>query len=329
MTPQTIRLPLACLLALLALLATGCAPRMKADVQAVSAAGYRANGQSYVMAPGPALSPVSGVTPDQFRQSTQRLRAVLTGHGYREVTEPESADLAVVVEWKVDGPHQVPDPMAERYSRPSFGLGIGYGSRPWYGGTYGRRYDDRWGGAYGGYGPGYGFGYGYGSGYGYPPPMTVVHVRTLSIEARDLKAARQGDAPARLAPFDQAASVQPGPSGAASAADRPLADPTPSGGGTAAPATAPAPTGRQQDESVPDYARPPYGEPIGTLEGFPAATELDGPVVWKVVVSSTGSSRDIMGALPALTVAASRWIGVTASVRVLVDDELGVTIQGQ
>ncbi len=65
------------------------------------------------------------------------------------------------------------------------------------------------------------------------------------------------------------------------------------------------------------------------MEGLPSPAELTGPVLWKVVVSSTGSSRNIQNILPALTVAASRWIGLTANVKVAVDDELNVTIQGQ
>ncbi|MGJ3522954.1 hypothetical protein ACR4XJ_07950 [Nitratidesulfovibrio sp. D1] len=276
--PHTLRL-LACLLALAVLLATGCAPRMKADVQAVSAPGYRKAGQSYVLVPGAALATLNAVNADVFRQSTQRLRAVLTGHGYREAATPEAADMAVVVEWKVDGPHEVPDPTA--YSRPSVGIGVGYGSWPWYGGAYGSRYGG-WG--YGGY-------RGFGTGYGYPPPMTVVHTRTLSIEARDLR---------------------PGTPGT-------------SGGD----ATRPAPPAGQEAKELPDYAKPPYGTPIGTVEGLPSPAELTGPVLWKVVVSSTGSSRDIQNILPALTVAASRWIGLTANVKVAVDDELNVTIQGQ
>ncbi|MBG3876695.1 hypothetical protein FVW20_06550 [Desulfovibrio oxamicus] len=271
--PRLLASLLVCLLFPGMLLASGCAPRMKADVQAVSAPGFRKAGQSYVLAPGAALSTLNAINADMFRQSTQRLRAVLTGHGYREAPNPEAADMAVVVEWKVDGPNEVPDPSYS--SRPSVGVGIGYGSRPWYGGAYGSRYGG-WG--YGGY-------RGFGTGYGYPPPMTVVYTRTLSVEARDLRSGRA------IAPE--------------------------------------APSSVPSGQETPEYARPPYGSPIGTVEGLPPQTELTGPVLWKVVVSSTGSSRDIQGALPALTVAASRWIGITANVKVAVDDEFNVTILGQ
>lgn len=300
---------LACLLALLVLPAAGCAPRMKADVQAVSAPGFRKAGQSYVLVPGTALTTLATINADMFRQSTQRLRAVLTGHGYREAASAQEADLAVVVEWKVDGPHEVPDTSSYGYSRPSVGIGIGYGSSPWYGGGYGSRYGG-WG--YGGY---RGFGTGYGYGYGYPPPMTVVHTRTLSIEARDLRSGR-ADA--------DAAEPKPGAAGPAMAGQAATSQATGGSGPAAAGQPAAPPSGE-----VPDYAKPPYGTPLGVVEGLPSPAEFSGPVVWKVVVSSTGSSRDIQNALPALTVAASRWIGVTANVKVAVDDELNVTIQGQ
>ncbi|WP_035065950.1 hypothetical protein [Nitratidesulfovibrio termitidis] len=311
---------LACLLVLGVLLATGCAPRMKADVQAVSAPGFRKAGQSYVLVPGNALSTMSAINADMFRQSTQRLRAVLTGHGYREAAGPEAADMAVVVEWKVDGPHEVPD--TSYSSRPSVGVGIGYGSWPWYGGAYGSRYGG-WG--YGGY-------RGFGTGYGYPPPMTVVHTRTLSIEARDLRTGR-ATAPETPSP-DQAGQETPGQgmAGGMTESGGQKAPGTATSGPQAAPSAAPAanePAPNTSAANVPEYARPPYGTPIGTVEGLPSAGELTGPVLWKVVVSSTGTSRDIQGALPALTVAASRWIGVTANVKVAVDDEFNVTIQGQ
>ena len=338
---------LVCLLFLGMLLATGCAPRMKADVQAVSAPGFRKAGQSYVLVPGTALSTLNAINADMFRQSTQRLRAVLTGHGYREAASPEAADMAVVVEWKVDGPHEVPD--TSYTTRPSVGVGIGYGSWPWYGGAYGSRYGG-WG--YGGY-------RGFGTGYGYPPPMTVVHTRTMSIEARDLRSGR-GAAPATPPPV-QAGQEIPGqgmtgqsmpgqdmtgsggqktPGSVASgqqAAPPPAPSMQPGGtaesaGDAARPAQSAGPASAPSASSGtdrPEYARPPYGTPLGTVEGLPSPTELTGPVLWKVVVSSTGTSRDIQGALPALTVAASRWIGITANVKVTVDDEFNVTIQGQ
>ncbi len=334
--PRTLRI-LAGLLALFVLLALGCAPRMKADVQAVSAPGFRKTGQSYVLVPGAALATLSAVNADMFRQSTQRLRAVLTGHGYREAASPEVADLAVVVEWKVDGPHEVPD-LSSGYSRPSVGIGIGYGSWPWYGGAYGSR-NSGWG--YGGY-------RGFGGGYGYPPPMTVVHTRILSIEARDLQTGRASTdpsaAPATSSPIARSEGVT-GQSAAGQvatgqvatgqdgtgqvAAGQPAPDRTsPSSHAPAPPQSAPAGAPPNPNE-VPEYARPPYGTPIGVVQGLPSPSEMTGPVVWKVVVSSTGSSRDIQSALPALTVAASRWIGVTTNVKVTVDDELNVTIQGQ
>ncbi|MBZ2172709.1 hypothetical protein [Nitratidesulfovibrio sp. SRB-5] len=351
--PRLLTSLLACLLFLGVLLLTGCAPRMKADVQAVSAPGFRKAGQSYVLVPGTALSTLNAINADMFRQSTQRLRAVLTGHGYREAPSPETADMAVVVEWKVDGPHEVPD--TSYSSRPSVGIGIGYGSWPWYGGAYGSRYGG-WG--YGGY-------RGFGTGYGYPPPMTVVHTRTLSIEARDLRAGR---ATAPETPSSaQAGQEEPdqGMTGMTGMPEQGMATKGVAGrktpGNTAEPASdaeraaksaGPAPAGPGPNMSgpnmagpnmagpnmsgpnmagpdVPEYARPPYGTPIGTVEGLPSPAELTGPVLWKVVVTSTGSSRDIQGALPALTVAASRWIGITANVRVAVDDEFNVTIQGQ
>uniref|UniRef100_B8DK82 Lipoprotein n=1 Tax=Nitratidesulfovibrio vulgaris (strain DSM 19637 / Miyazaki F) TaxID=883 RepID=B8DK82_NITV9 len=339
--PRLLTSLLACLLFLGVLLLTGCAPRMKADVQAVSAPGFRKAGQSYVLVPGTALSTMNAINADMFRQSTQRLRAVLTGHGYREVPSPETADMAVVVEWKVDGPHEVPD--TSYSSRPSVGIGIGYGSWPWYGGAYGSRYGG-WG--YGGY-------RGFGTGYGYPPPMTVVHTRTLSIEARDLRAGR---ATAPETPSSaQAGQEEPGQgvtgmTGMTGMTEQGMAAKDVAGrktpGSTAEPAGDAAPTVKSSGPppaepgpktsgpktsgpDVPEYARPPYGTPIGTVEGLPSPTELTGPVLWKVVVTSTGSSRDIQGALPALTVAASRWIGITANVKVAVDDEFNVTIQGQ
>ncbi len=347
--PRTLRI-LASLLALFVLLALGCAPRMKADVQAVSAPGFRKAGQSYVLVPGAALTTLSAVNADMFRQSTQRLRAVLTGHGYREAASPEVADLAVVVEWKVDGPHEAPD-LASGYSRPSVGIGIGYGSWPWYGGAYGSR-NSGWG--YGGY-------RGFGGGYGYPPPMTVVHTRTLSIEARDLRTGRTEQTERTgLTGLTGLTGQASADSAAASATGSPVpasADPTgqgmtgqaatgqattgqaatgqaaPDRASTASPALAtpqPAPARTPPNPTeVPEYARPPYGTPIGVVQGLPSPSEMTGPVVWKVVVSSTGSSRDIQSALPALTVAASRWIGVTTNVKVTVDDELNVTIQGQ
>lgn len=323
---------LVCLLLMGVLLVTGCAPRMKADVQAVSAPGFRKAGQSYVLVPGTALSTLNAINADIFRQSTQRLRAVLTGHGYREAASPEAADMAVVVEWKVDGPHEVPDPS---YSpRPTVGIGVGYGSWPWYGGGYGSRYGG-WG--YGGY-------RGFGTGYGYPPPMTVVHTRTLSIEARDLRpgrAAAQGTPPATRIGQDVTGQDMAGQDMAGSGATGRKAPGPVASGQQGAPPTAPfmtpgdsaAPPGDAarpaSPTDLPEYARPPYGTPLGTMEGLPSPNELTGPVLWKVVVSSTGSSRDIQSALPALTVAASRWIGITANVKVAVDDEFNVTIQGQ
>lgn len=330
---------LVCLLLMGVLLVTGCAPRMKADVQAVSAPGFRKAGQSYVLVPGTALSTLNAINADMFRQSTQRLRAVLTGHGYREAASPEAADMAVVVEWKVDGPHEVPDPSYS--SRPTVGIGVGYGSWPWYGGAYGSRYGG-WG--YGGY-------RGFGTGYGYPPPMTVVHTRTLSIEARDLRSGRgavQETPPSSRAGQDMigqdmigqdttgsGATVRkaPGPVAPGQQGAPPPAPLMPPGSadpaGEAARPAPPAGTASAPPTDLPEYARPPYGTPLGTMEGLPSPTELTGPVLWKVVVSSTGSSQDIQSALPALTVAASRWIGITANVKVAVDDEFNVTIQGQ
>lgn len=325
--PRTLRI-LASLLTLFVLLALGCAPRMKADVQAVSAPGFRKAGQSYVLVPGAALATLNSVNADMFRQSTQRLRAVLTGHGYREAASPEVADLAVVVEWKVDGPHEVPD-LSSGYSRPSLGIGIGYGSWPWYGGAYGSR-NGGWG--YGGY-------RGFGGGYGYPPPMTVVHTRTLSIEARDLRTGQTeqnrhaGADPATTSATGSPIPAPEGSSGQSSAGQGIAGQVAPDRTTTASPApTTPSPAlagAPPNPTETPEYAKPPFGTPIGVVQGLPSAAELTGPVVWKVVVSSTGSSRDIQSALPALTVAASRWIGVTTNVRVTVDDELNVTIQGQ
>ncbi|WMW66744.1 hypothetical protein [Nitratidesulfovibrio liaohensis] len=317
---------LAGLLFLGMLLAAGCAPRMKADVLAVSAPGFRKAGQSYVLVPGTTLSTMNAINADMFRQSTQRLRAVLTGHGYREAASPEAADMAVVVEWKVDGPHEVPD--TSYPARPSVGVGIGYGSWPWYGGAYGSRYGG-WG--YGGY-------RGFGTGYGYPPPMMVVHTRTLSIEARDLRSGRgaaQDTQPSAQAGQEAPVAATSGPQVAPPPApSMQPGGPTKPAGDTARPArsdgaasTASGPN--TAGPNLPEYARPPYGTPIGTVEGLPSPTELTGPVLWKVVVSSTGTSRDILGALPALTVAASRWIGITANVKVAVDDEFNVTILGQ
>lgn len=283
-----------CLLALAVLLVTGCAPHMKAEVHAVSAPGFRAAGQSYVLAPGTWLATLHAVGADMFRLSTQRLRAVLAGHGYREAAGPETADMAVVVDWKVDEPH--PAVPAASDFRPSQGIGLGYGLWPWYGGRFGG-----WG--YGRYG-------GLGAVFGSPQPMTLLYAHTLSIEARDLRPDRTG-----------------GGSVAGDANRAPTSPTTPPDAPGDAHSLAARPT-NQPATDLPDYARPPYGTPLGVVAGLPSAVELTGPVLWRVVVSGTGSSRDIRSALPALVTAASRWIGVTASVKVRVDGDLNVTIQG-
>lgn len=131
----------------LALAAWGCAPRVKADVLAVSAPGHTISGQTCVILPGPGMT---GVTPALFSETAGRVQAALAGKGYRPVADADTATMAVRVSWTTHGPYQTREriPHATPPLSSPFGWArqmsgaYGYG-RAGYGG-FGVGYGDNW-----------------------------------------------------------------------------------------------------------------------------------------------------------------------------------------
>lgn len=267
----------------LVLTAWGCAPRVKADVIAVSAPGHAISGQTCVILPGPGMT---GVTPALFSETATRVQAALAGKGYRPVADADTATMAVRVSWATHGPYQTRERMPQATPPLSSPFGWARQMSGAYG--YGRA----------GYG---GFGAGYGDGWN----IRTVYQHELVLEARLRSPAGHVMPPAET-------------------------DAAPNLSSAALP---------------PDYTRPPYAPPLPipslaplagkrtTAGASPHAPEVDasdlspfgGDVLWRVVVTSDSQRSGIDPILPHLVSAAGRWMGISTSTRVTVDDELNVT----
>lgn len=88
------------------------------------------------------------------------------------------------------------------------------------------------------------------------------------------------------------------------------------------PSTSAAPSSAQKDTHTATDPNPPYAPPILNAESIPSEA-----VLWRVVVTSTGSRNNIQDILPQLTAAALPLAGKNAEINVVVDSELQVTYQ--
>lgn len=301
------------ILVVMALSGTGCAQRIKAEVLSVSSPEHRVTGQTCIVLPGPGMT---GMDKATFEQAAGRVRAALSGKGYRPVATEDAADMGVMLSWASHGPYQsrVPAPLDPRPISSPFG--------------WARQMSGAYG--YGGFGRGFG---GVGVGYGDGWSIKSEYQRELVIEAR----MRAQDKPRHM---DATGDAQRDAT----------ATQTPEKGGNAQ-ADAGASSGPAVGD-LPEYARPPFAPPLpapspspaGTFAGARTASRaplgqvpptgqevspFDGEVAWRVVVTSDGQRPDVVPILPQLITAATRWMGMTTSTRVTIDDELTVTPRGQ
>lgn len=144
MQAASIRFHVHIVLVALMLTAWGCAPRVKADVLAVSAPGYTVSGQTCIVLPGPGMA---GIPPSLFAEASGRVRAALAGKGFRPVENENEAEMAVRVSWATHGPYETREPL-----RPTPSLSSPFGWARQMSGAYGRA-------GYGGFGVGYGEGW--------------------------------------------------------------------------------------------------------------------------------------------------------------------------
>lgn len=271
---------------LASLLLTGCGPRIKADVDAYSRPGFQQAGRTYTytLASGPGMT---GMAEADINMVEGRLKAALAGHGYREAATPETAELEIVYAWRVEGPHRVAS-STPYYPRSRMGTNSGF--------SFIRGF-----GMFGG---------------GYATPMTLVYVRTFTVDAVERLTPREPSAANAAAP---ATAI---PAAAASAATSSVAAPS---------AAVPKPP--QDAQPLPDYAKPPYAPPLPD-PSLPAvgSGSAFGPTrsatAWQVTVSSASTTSDIRPILPHLLAAALRWLGTTASIPVTVDEDYNVTPRG-
>lgn len=91
---------------------------------------------------------------------------------------------------------------------------------------------------------------------------------------------------------------------------------------TALLSSASVPSSVQKDALTATDAQPPYAPPILSAESIPSEA-----VLWRVVVTSTGSRNNTQDLLPQLTAAALPLAGKNAEVNVVVNNELQVTYQ--
>lgn len=290
MQAASIRFHVHIVLVALMLTAWGCAPRVKADVLAVSSPGYTVSGQTCIVLPGPGMA---GIPPSLFAEASGRVRAALAGKGFRPVENENEAEMAVRVSWATHGPYETREPL-----RPTPSLSSPFGWARQMSGAYGRA----------GYG---GFGVGYGEGW----TIKNVYQHELVLEAR-----RRSQTKPDIPPT--ATDTPASPEATSQSPDYtrpPYAPPLP------VPNLTPASRGR-----TPVTPLPPAGSASGTVSGTDEAglALFGGEVLWRVVVSSDSQRSAIDPILPHLISAAARWMGISTSTRVTIDEELNVTPRG-
>lgn len=229
---------------------------------------------------------MTGIPEATFMQASNSLAAVLHAKGYRTAPAQDDADLLIQLSWTVSGPfqHRLPATYEPRPMFSPFGLARPM-SRAYGWNSFRDRYD--------GYYPGYA-----------APATTIINIyrHTLTIAAL----AKSTNAPADTGkPIAQYGS-KTGP-----------ASPSP---------------------ELPEYARPPYAPLLPEAETTgksrtPHTTRLaqgsqttpeDETVVWKVIVDHDSTASSIQPILPKLIMAASRWLGQSTNIKVIVDDEFNV-----
>ncbi len=307
--------------------AAGCAPRVLATVQAN--AEPMPVKLTWAAVPGPGLSasvPQTMLVVDEVAAS---LASALSLYNWKWLSNPDQAaqaDVLVRIWWLAEGPQYVMERTIEPFYGPPYGSGVsvGFGT----GGFWGRR---RW----------RPFGY-YGYGYGYSEPtIQAVYSRRLIVEALRADALPRATREALLPP-PAAAKGQ----GLASAPNAPGAVPSaePDAAGTAR-AVAPAPNPAKGPYAPPlalddeALSKPPYAAPL-TANGSDPSKEtpfapplLDSAaqgvpreaVLWRVVVTSGGSSGDTRAILPQLAAAAAQGVGKNMQADVIIDSDMHVT----
>ncbi|MEG2139325.1 MAG: hypothetical protein RRY20_00870 [Bilophila sp.] len=290
----------------LTLAVCGCGRRLSATVQAAASSLPIPTDLSWVAVPGSGVSLPASVSADGA--STERteldlvaapLAGALTVYNWTWISHPAQADVLVRIWWETSEPSTVldgsdvyyRDPYYRRSSMFGFGMGTGWNRH-----GYRSRHNSFFGSRYG---------------YGYTEPtIHTVYTHTLTIEAlraTALPAALRAALLASVSPLSPA-SVKPASHNTSAAT------------------------------SPETLSQPPYAPALST-QGNPAAQEPYAPpildantsippeaVLWRVVVTSTGSRSNTQDLLPQLTAAALSLVGKSAEVTAEVDSDLNVTM---
>lgn len=288
---------------LASLLLVGCGPRIKADVDAYSRPGFQQAGRTYTytLAPGPGMT---GIAEADSQMVEGRLKAALAGHGYKEAASPEEAELEIVYAWRVEGPHRVAT-STPYYPRSRMGYNSGF--------SFIRGF-----GMFGG---------------SHATPMTLVYVRTFTVDAIERLAPRTPLVDATTSATLVTTPSTAAPSGAASPAATPSTPASPAAAPSGAASSGATPKPLQDTHPLPDYTKPPYAPPLpdpslpAVGSGSPFGPSRSA-TAWQVTVSSANTTSDIRPILPHLLAAALRWLGTTASIPVTVDEDYNVTPRG-
>lgn len=308
--------------------AAGCAPRVLATVQAN--AEPMPVKLTWAAVPGPGLSasvPQTRLVVDEVAAS---LASALSLYNWKWLSNPDQAaeaDVLVRIWWLAEGPQYVMERTIDPFYGPSYGSGVSVGIGT--GGFFGRRRR----------GP---FGY-YGYGFGYPEPsIQAVYSRRLIVEALRADALPRATREALLPPTAPVKGQGLASAPAAPAA-APVAAPHTAGGAASAsarpadPAKGPyAPPLALDGEAL---SKPPYAAPLTASGGDPSREAPFAPplldsaaqgvpkdaVLWRVVVTSGGSSGDTRAILPQLAAAAAQAVGKNMQADVIIDSDMHVT----
>lgn len=300
--------------------AAGCAPRVLATVQAN--AEPMPVKLTWAAVPGPGLSASVPQTRLMVDEVAASLASALSLYNWKWLSNPDQAaqaDVLVRIWWLAEGPQYVMERSIDPFYGPPYGSGVSVGIGT--GGFFGRR---RW----------RPFGY---AGYGYAEPtIQAVYSRRLIVEALRADALPRATREALLPPPSTARGQ-----GFASA---PASSRAASGAGTDAAAA------RSADPAKGPYApplaldaealsKPPYAAPLTASGGDPSREAPFAPpllasaaqgvpkeaVLWRVVVTSGGSTGDTRAILPQLAAAAAQAVGKNMQADVIIDSDMHVT----
>lgn len=299
--------------------AAGCAPRVLATVQANAEPMPVKLTWAAVSGPGLSASvPQTRLVVDEVAAS---LASALSLYNWKWLSNPDQAaqaDVLVRIWWLAEGPQYVMERNVDPFFGPPYGSGVSVGIGT--GGFFGRR---RW----------RPFGY---YGYGYAEPaIQAVYSRRLIVEALRADALPRATREALLPPaqgqgFASGAAVAPDASGAIRRA-------VPQAAPAADPAKGPYAPPLALDGGA--LSRPPYAAPLTADGGDPSKEAPFAPplldsaaqgvppeaVLWRVVVTSGGSTGDTRAILPQLAAAAAQAVGKNMQADVIIDSDMHVT----